>query len=219
MLVYKCAVTMAIPSAAIWLCHHSMLFWRAGPLAVAANQNEDVEEPWSTYLHLWQAILQDQGPSKQASAKSSRGSGSSSSSTKAAGVRLGLHAAAASPEAVAAKQQSVYDALMRAIMDAVKNLDLEYHQADGAVASDMQDKLTSPDRKNPTVQVGNQLVRSDCKKDASCGPSLPAFILIEQAYLAEGFAEGFADGERDTYSFALTSSASRAPCCLMLSWM
>ncbi len=155
MLVCKCASTMAIPSAAIWPCYDSTLFWLAGPLAVAANQNEDVEEPWSTYLHLWQAILQDQAPTKQASSKSSRGSGGSSSSNKAVGVRLGLHAADASPEAVAAKQQSVYDALIRAIMDAVRNLDLEYHQADGAVASDMQDKLTSPDRKKPSVQVGN----------------------------------------------------------------
>ena len=150
---------MAIPSAAIWPCYDSTLFWLAGPLAVAANQNEDVEEPWSTYLHLWQAILQDQAPTKQASSKSSRGSGGSSSSNKAVGVRLGLHAADASPEAVAAKQQSVYDALMRVIMDAVRNLDLEYHQADGAVASDMQDKLTSPDRKKPFVQVGNVICK------------------------------------------------------------
>ncbi len=168
---------MAIPSAAIWPCHDSMLLWLAGPLAVASNQNEDVEEPWSTYLHLWQAILQDQAPTKQASA---RGSGGSSSSTKAVGVRLGLHAADASPEAVAAKQQSVYDALMRTIMDAVRNLDLEYHQADGAVASDLQDKLTSPDRKKPSVQVGNKFVRKDCIIDALRGASLGLCRLLWQ---------------------------------------
>lgn len=178
---------MAVPSAAIWPCHDSMLLWLAGPLAVAANQNEDVEEPWSTYLHLWQAILQEQAPAKQVSARSSRGN-SGSSSTKAVGVRLGLHAADASPEAVAAKQQSVYDALMRTIMDAVRNLDLEYHQADGAVASDMQDKLTSPDRRKASVQVGIKLVRTDCMRiiDVLCGASLPSFIQIEHAYLAEG---------------------------------
>ena len=205
MLVYSCAVSIAVPSVATWLRHKSALLWRAGPLAVAANQNEDVEEPWSTYLHLWQAILQDQAPTKQASARSSRGSGGSSSSTKAVGVRLGLHAAAASPEAVAAKQQSVYDALMRAIMDAVRNLDLEYHQADGAVASDMQDKLTSPDRKKPFVQVGNKFVRTDCKIDVLCRVDLPS-IRIKQAYSAEGF---LALG-----SLALIHFASRAPCCV-----
>ena len=194
-LVYKCAITMAIPSAATWLRHNSALLWLAGPLAVAANQSEDVEEPWSTYLHLWQAILQDQAPTKHASARSS------SSSTKAVGVRLGLQAADASPEAVAAKQQSVYDALMRAILDAVRNLDLEYHQADAAVASDMQDKLTSPDRKKASVQVGNVV----CKVDALCEASLSS-IRLEQ----EAIGRRLACGERDTCGPALTQCPFRA---------
>ena len=211
MLVYKRAVTMAIRSAAIWPCHDSMLLWLAGPLAVAANQNEDVEEPWSTYLHLWQAILQDQAASKQASARSSRGS---SSSTKAVGVRLGLHAADVSPEAVAAKQQLVYDALMRAIMDAVRNLDLEYHQADSAVASDRQEQLTSPDRKKPSVQVGNKLVRTGCKIGALWGTSLHS-VRIKQAHSAEGLLVL----KKNTCSFALIRCASRAPWCVMLCWM
>ena len=129
----------------------------AGPLAVAASQNEDVEEPWSTYLHLWQAILLDNTHSNAASTKpktpSKAASTKVSSSSKAAGARLGLHGTNASPEAAAAQQQSVYDALIRAIMDAIRNLDLEYHQAEGGVPPSHQDQLTSPDRKRSSTQV------------------------------------------------------------------
>ena len=119
----------------------------AGPLAVAANQNEDIEEPWSTYLHLWQAILQSSTsttPSTQASRVSS---------SKAVGPKLGLHACHASPADAAAKQQAVYDALIRVVMDAVRNLDLEYHQADTSMSLDVQDKLASPVRSNTAGQV------------------------------------------------------------------
>lgn len=129
----------------------------AGPLAVAASQNEEVEEPWSTYLHLWRAILLDNTPGNAASTKpktpSKAASTKVSSSSKAAGVKLGLHASNVSSDAAAAQRQLVYDALIRAIMDAIRNLDLEYHQAEGGVQPRQQDQVTSPDRKRSSTQV------------------------------------------------------------------
>ena len=55
---------------------------------------------------------------------------------------------------MAADQQAVYDALLRAVLDGVRNLDLEYHQAQngGAIASTPQE-LTSPDNKAALRQV------------------------------------------------------------------
>lgn len=108
---------------------------------MAASQNEDVEEPWVTYLHLWTALLL---PNKQDPATPSR--------RHSTAPKLGLHTSN-EPDQLALQQQAVYDALMQAIMDAVKNLDLEYHQAQGSGARDAAAKLTSPDSKAGMGQV------------------------------------------------------------------
>ena len=52
----------------------------------------------------------------------------------------------------AAEQRAVYDALLRAVLDAVRNLDLEYHQAQAEGAADAT-KLSSPDTKAALRQV------------------------------------------------------------------
>ena len=109
-----------------------------GPLAVAASQNEEVEEPWSTYLPLWLALLQPDTPGN-ANARPGR-----TGSRKPPLPKFGLHASDSAPEELAAQQQALYDCLIRAIMDAVRNLDLEYHQADTAALPDAQDKLAGP---------------------------------------------------------------------------
>ena len=146
----------------------------AGPLAAAANQNEEVEEPWSTYLHLWHAILQldppnsptltsstPNQPSTSSKIKSStnrdrgRASGTRASAGPRAssGSKLGLHALAESPQQVEAEQQAVYDALLRAVLDGVRNLDLEYHQVQNGDVADASQKLNSPDNKLALRQV------------------------------------------------------------------
>ena len=155
----------------------------AGPLAAALNQNKDIEEPWSTYLHLWHAILQLDPPdsptvtsstpvqpstlSKPNSSTSTdrgRASGTRASGNRAPGFRassgskLGLHAVAGSAEQVAAEQQAVYDALLRAVLDGVRNLDLEYHQAQDSAVTDAAQKLNSPDSKMALRQVSTAQV-------------------------------------------------------------
>lgn len=114
----------------------------AGPIAIAASQNEDVEEPWFTYLHLWQAILLSATPDKPVVG-----------SKPSTAPRLGLYKEADVPEQLALQQQAVYDALMRAVMDAVRNLDLEYHQAQAGVDVDAGAKVTSPDSMLHSEQV------------------------------------------------------------------
>lgn len=136
----------------------SIVLHCAGPLAVAANQNEDVEEPWKTYLHLWHAILQLDPPSTPSSNPTTnpkQSNKSRSQSGKGSRSRLGLHAFASAPEQRAAEQQSVYDALVRAVLDAVRNLDLEYHQAQshGGIDINGTNKMTSPDSKAALQQV------------------------------------------------------------------
>lgn len=119
-----------------------LLLVATGPLAVAAGQNEEVEEPWVTYLHLWQAILLPDMPDKPTvSSRSSRG------------PKLGLFKEDDDPEQLGLQQQAVYDALMRAVMDAVRNLDLEYHQAQAGVGQEAVAKATSPDSKELSKQA------------------------------------------------------------------
>ena len=143
----------------------------AGPLAVAANQREDVEQPWQTYLNLWHALLQPE-PTSAAADKSSKATnstiGSSSSkgpvtavrssrrsSSKASGLKLGQQSSncGGSHEQRALQQQAVYDALLRAVLDVLRNLDLGYQQADSGAAQDVSVKLSSPDAKHSTRQV------------------------------------------------------------------
>lgn len=58
-----------------------------------------------------------------------------------------------SPEQVAAEQQALYDGLLRAVLDGVRNLDLEYHQAQNGAVVDAAQKLNSPDNKMALRQV------------------------------------------------------------------
>lgn len=114
----------------------------SGPLAVAASQNEDVEEPWVTYLHLWQAILLPSKPDKAMPLNK-----------RTIAPKLGLYKQDDDPQQLALQQQAVYDALMQAILDAVRNLDLEYHQGQTGGAGDAAAKVTSPDSKAIAGQV------------------------------------------------------------------
>ena len=83
-------------------------------------------------------------------AAGTRASGGRASS----GSKLGLHAVGGSPQQVEAEQQAVYDALLRAVLDGVRNLDLEYHQAqNGDVADAAAQKLNSPDNRVALRQV------------------------------------------------------------------
>jgi len=68
---------------------------------------------------------------------------------------LGLHALDALPEDEAARHQAVYNALMRAILDALRNLDLEYHQAKSGAPPDAEQNLTSPDTRQLAGKVGH----------------------------------------------------------------
>lgn len=121
---------------------HGFLIALAGPIAIAASQNDDVEEPWVTYLHLWQAILLSAAPDKPVVG-----------SKPSTAPKLGLYKETDVPEQLAVQQQAVYDALMRAVMDAVRNLDLEYHQAQAGGDVDAGAKVTSPDSKLHSEQV------------------------------------------------------------------
>ena len=123
-----------------------------GPLAVAATQNEDVEEPWSTYLHLWHAILQLDPPDPTPGSPAIPPHPKLKSTGKTKGSKLGLQTVAASREQAAAEQHAVYNALVRAVLDAVSNLDLEYHQAQSDGGSDAE-RLSSPDTKAALRQV------------------------------------------------------------------
>lgn len=131
-----------------------LLLHVTGPLAVAASQNEDVEEPWSTYLHLWHAILQlgPPNPTPSSPTPHPKHNTTSRSTSRASGSKLGLQSLDTSPEQAAAEQQAVYDVLVRAVLDAVRNLDLEYHHAQGDAAADAS-KLSSADTKAALRQV------------------------------------------------------------------
>ena len=59
----------------------------------------------------------------------------------------------ASHEQWALQQQAVYDALLIAVLDVLRNLDLGYQQADSSAAQDASVKLSSPDAKGSTRQV------------------------------------------------------------------
>ena len=109
---------------------------------MAASQGEDAEEPWATYLQLWQAILL---PVKKATP----------GSKARTAPKLGLYLTEQDPQQLAAQQQAVYDALMRAVMDAVRNLDLEYHQAQTDAGANVGARVTSPDSKAVQGQVSN----------------------------------------------------------------
>ena len=146
-------------------CHQLPLHVATGPLAVAAGQNEEVEEPWATYLHLWQAILLPDMPDKPTvSSRSSRG------------PRLGLFKEDDDPEQLGLQQQAVYDALMRAVMDAVRNLDLEYHQSQAGVDQEAVAKPTSPDSK--------ELLKQACTANNIQAAACVAYLIeIEKAAL------------------------------------
>ena len=125
---------------------------------MAAGQNEEVEEPWVTYLHLWQAILlPDTSDKPTLSSRSSRG------------PKLGLFKEDDDPEQLGVQQQAVYDALMRAIMDAVRNLDLEYHQAQAG--GDQEATVTSPDSK--------ELLKQACTANKSHKPQLVLYTSLK----------------------------------------
>lgn len=125
----------------------------AGPFAAAANQNEEVEEPWSTYLQLWHAILQldpPTPPTLPSTTPSQPKAHPRHSTSTNRGRSLGTkHGLGGSPPAQggAAVQQAVYDALVRAILDGVRNLDLEYHQAQNDGMAEGGKTLSSPDNK------------------------------------------------------------------------
>ena len=95
-----------------------------------------------TYLHLWQAILLPASPDKPAVG-----------SRPSTAPKLGLYKEADVPEQLALQQQAVYDALMRAVLDTVRNLDLEYHQAQAGGEVEVGAKVTSPDSKMLSEQV------------------------------------------------------------------
>ena len=152
-----------------------------------------MEQPWETYLNLWQALLQPDPVSAAAdkslkatnstisSSSSSKGSipavkSSRRSSSKAAGLRLGQQSSGvgnASHDQWALQQQAVYDALLRAVLDVLHNLDLGYQQADSSAPQDASVKLNSPDAKSVTRQVSawhiqHVLLIQTCQRSVTC---------------------------------------------------
>lgn len=170
---------------------------------MAASQSEDAEEPWATYIQLWQAILLPPDKPNKATA----------GSKARTAPKLGLHQTDTDPQQLAAQQQAVYDALMRAVMDAMRNLDLEYHQAQIDTSADVGARVTSPD----STAVQGQVSSRDCHSACTNARRLHCASVVSLLLYCQG-------GLESSWAFYMplkvcqhlvTSSMAKRPTCII----